>query len=465
MAKINSIDPNRLRSSYARSVAQDYFPTFDPTDPIWDQINKLPAAYRKQLDPYLSYNYTSGLWDRIGDFFGWNTSADKYRMQMQDRARGALSGFQNDLFQNTFNSAQAQASRQRDAGLNPDLSGSAEGDPAAGLEQPISSVDPSIFNPPSDLLVNIASLFGSAASGLASVGTFTKLLADIKRTKSETSGVQIANAKQAWDYAGEYLSAFDPSTRLDFGEVDFTPDFFNDKIVASKVSALRDSAPGLSEEAYKMIEKAMKARSSDPSIMDAYYKNYRSALESKTDRVAAKSVYGSLDLADEVIAEQNRNIIGFQSESIKLQYEIQSQMASYQSARLRNDFDYEVWKQEHNVPEAIGEAELSAYFEQVSRSSAETLRAKYLKNWLTYLQNLEKKGDPGATYLLNALLQGGYAPLMNTSINGGLGPFKGSGSWSTLVTPGVEQPLQKIGEGIGSTYDPSNPFSWQNQKF
>lgn len=434
------------------------YDVFDEDDSFWDDYNKLDPAYRNQLDPYLKYNYQLGAWDKFGNWLGFNTGEDKYRMEMQDRARLALAGLQNDSFQNTYNSQDAQADRMRDAGLNPDLSGSAEGDPAASLEQPLQTLDPSIFEPPTELLTDIPALFSSAVSGLQGVGLFVKTLGDLRKLKADTTDVQLGNAKSALEYAGQYLSNFDPKTRLDFGDVEVTEDTFNKKAPAAIIEAASNDHPGFNSDSNALFKKALSAKLNDPGVMYDFYQKYNKATEAKIQKIANDKTYGSaLQMAEDIIYDQNKLMIDYLSHTQKYTAAYNSLITDYNIQKCKNDFDYEAWKYEHNVPAEIGQSELNFYLRSKAEHDANKAKYEYQKKALDIVKERMDTGDPFAQYLYYSWLNpNGMIPYMSQS--GRIGPF--SGSWQMLPGFGMDaNPLSTLGKGIGSGIAPgSQPY-------
>lgn len=440
------------------------FSTFDDNDEFWNSYNSLNSKYRSQLDPYLSYSYKEGIWDKIGNAFGFNTAADKYRFQMQDRARQVLAGLQNDVFQNDYNSAQAQASRQRDAGLNPDLSGESSGEGAAQLEQPLSPIDPSIFDLPQNLIPNIANIFGTAANGLESFAQFMNLTSMFKRNKAERTSIELKNYREAFDYAGEYLSSFDPKTRIDYPDVEITPDFFNDTIVPAAIADVRNRIPGQSEETYALLDAAFKARRNDPELFDRYYKNAAASSVSHANKLATEKVYGNIDAADDVLKVLNKSTLDYIEKSQKVMLEYNYKVNSYNAAKAQNDWDYERWKYDNNVPAEMAEADLANYLSQQAEFAAANLQYEYKLEQLRELKALTKKGDPTAQWYLNAFLIGSYAPLLNTTFSAGAFGLKGSGSWNNIPYPGMDLPQNGLTKGMSPSYRSNSPFDWIDTK-
>lgn len=438
--------------------------TFDEGDSFLSDITKLNPAYRGQLDPYLSYNYKNGIWDHIGNFFGFNTGEDRYRMEMQDRARQAYASLMNDQFQNDFNSEQARASRQRDAGLNPDLAGETSGEAAAQMEQPLTPIDPSVFEVPKEVFTDITSILGIASNGLTSVGSFMKLMAERDNIRANTTKTEINSAQDAFTYAGDWLTGFDPATRSGFLDSlsipdDATPDQRAQLIDAAIVSAFkRDIAP-FGKTARAFVDKAFMGRWSDPRVKDQYYQAVEKAIKSRASKMSTEKVLGKLDLAEDVVRKQNTVAYDYLEKSFRSQIELNSIINSYNIAKTQNDWDYETWKQEKGIPEQVAESELQGYLMVIAKAKADAARAEAQQAWLNELIGYKKSKDPAAIYLFNALVQGGYAPLQSMSVSGGFGPGKVSSQWNQVIVPG-----SSMSAPTDNSIPGWNPYSgWDNK--
>lgn len=436
--------------SNASRLTKESLSTFDPDDPINDEISKLNPEYRKQLDPYLTYNYKRGLWDFIGDGLGFNTAEDKYRMQQQDRARLALAGLQNDVFQNDYNSALAQAGRMRDAGINPDINGEVSGENAASLEQPLPLMDSSSLSSNDQILPNIMDFFGTAVAGLQSYGTLKSLLAQVFKTKKETAGVEIKNLQDAYDFAGNYLSSFDPDEMNLPEGVEMSSDFFNDTIIPTKVSGLRKKFPGMSDETFELVNRMINERKKDPLIWDRYYKNYNSGVKSRRDATVAKEVYGSLSMPDEAIRAQNKIYYDFLVDTERITLEYNKIAADYNLKKYTNDFDYESWKQTKGIPENVAEADLQKFLQAAVEAKYLAGVAKAKKEWLNQVDKWKNSDDPASQFLYNAFGMNMFAPLSNYSFGGTLGVTNGiNGSLSQPIVPGQPvDPLEQALQGV-----------------
>lgn len=419
-----------------------YRKTFDADDPFWSDYNKLNQDYRNQLDPYLNYNYKSGWWDSIGDFFGFRTKEDSLREQMQLQARAQLASLQNDVFQNDYNSASERASRMRDAGLNPDLEGQVDGESAAQMEHPLNPIDPSVFDPPANMIPDVVSIFGTAASALSSVGTFSKLLADIGLSKSQKVATEISTYGQALDEAFKYMSTADPHLRFpDLTEEDdvTSESFFNQKLAPSLVSGVSKQFSHLSPAAQEMMKKAVIAQSKNPAVYDAYYKNYKTAAQNRIDYLAAKKLHGNLEMSDQAVWDLNKIIVHQRMDSMKQLFELTDLINSYNIAKTKNDFNYEQWCLEHHVSETVAEDKLQEHISAIARQKADKTVEDMRLRLVKYLDDLEKKsndfnGDVGLKYLYYAVASKlGYAPLESSHIGSSV---LGSASWQHPLIPG-----------------------------
>lgn len=439
------------------------YDVFASDDSFWDDYNKLGAYYKKLVDPYLSYNYQQGIFDKIGNWLGFNTKEDNYRLQMQDRARLALASQLDNQFQNDYNSQVSQAQRQRDAGLNPDLAGEASGDPAGQNDQPFPLIDQSAIDPAPEIFSDLASIFGIATSGLESVATFKSLLAMVSKTKEETSGVSIRNSKDAFDFAGDYLTSFDPEDRRDY---EMTPDVFENEIIPSRIQAVDKQFSYMDDNARNYIKAAISFRRKDPRLFDAYYKNYNSGVLSRADKLSNQKIFGSLDKADEVVMHQNQAAYRYLTDTSKARLRANKILADYNVQKYQNDFDYESFKQRYGIPELVVESELMRYVQQVFTSDMQIAKDKATKEWLDYLGRLAKSKDPASVWLYNAMIQGGYAPLLSKSLSGGMFGVNGSGSWNNYSVPGATPGINLIhssGTEGGQGWNPSL-HSWQDNK-
>lgn len=455
MATLGNLYDPRFHSVRKSNVFYD-------DDPFWSEYDKLPLSYRSQIDPYLNYNYKRTFGDILGDLFGYNSTEDKMLLEMQDRARQQLAALQNDVFQNTFNSQAAQASRQRDAGLNPDLSGEASGDSAAGFEQPMMSLDPSIFDGNIEM-PDLIGLFDTAASTLTSYAHFKSLLASAKGNRFAATGTEIKNVQDAYNFAGDYLTAFDPSFRRDDPEADYTPSEF-ERIAEAKVQAIPTTFSYLSKESQELLTRAVRQRAKDPRIFEQYYNAAKAASVARAEKVVSDDVYSSYDVADDVFRQQSNITYDFLKARLRLMIQSEAILSAYNTQKYTNDFDYETFRTKYNIPQNVAESDLSNYISHKAINGMTALKAQVSKDWIAYLDKLRKSNDPASVYLFNAIVQGGYAPLMGTSLSGGIFGVNGSGSFQSLITPGMSNPMSEISSGMSPANKDPYGWSWIDQK-
>lgn len=140
----------------------------DSSEYIGTGLGSAPSGYGQydQLfasNPYRNLEYKESLWQKIASAFGFRTGADKWREDAAVNAAEFDAGIYSIMQQNEFNSPQAQASRMRDAGLNPDLLG--VGDVAQGAKP---TEDPNGMSPTSDGSVEL-SVIGKVGSTLVNL--------------------------------------------------------------------------------------------------------------------------------------------------------------------------------------------------------------------------------------------------------------------------------------------------------
>lgn len=76
--------------------------------------------YRAQLE---NNSYQQSWWDKIGNWIGFNTKEDSYRLELERLAKEWDSNMQLQNVTDDYNSESSQVARQRAAGINSDLNG------------------------------------------------------------------------------------------------------------------------------------------------------------------------------------------------------------------------------------------------------------------------------------------------------------------------------------------------------
>lgn len=84
------------------------------------KYSEVQNPYRAQLE---NNSYQQSWWDKVGNWIGFNTKEDSYRLELERLANEWDSNAQMQNVTDEYNSESSQALRQRAAGLNPDLNG------------------------------------------------------------------------------------------------------------------------------------------------------------------------------------------------------------------------------------------------------------------------------------------------------------------------------------------------------
>ncbi|QCS35999.1 minor capsid protein [Capybara microvirus Cap1_SP_83] len=105
-------------------------------DSLAHQFDGTDFESRAQSNPYLTSSYGSKtLWDKIGDLIGFRTSEDVYETDRIQAAKDYNAQLQQLYDEQAYNSPSAQASRYREAGINPDINGSVSSGEASEFSQ------------------------------------------------------------------------------------------------------------------------------------------------------------------------------------------------------------------------------------------------------------------------------------------------------------------------------------------
>lgn len=136
----------------------------------------LPDSYRKEYesiwktyDPSLIQNT---FWDDVSNFFGARSKSDVLRMQQTQARNEALQQLIAGNREEEYNAPLASAARKRQAGQNPDLTGTDDAGEATEFNEPETSLDYSGLSTGADLAQSFTQAFTTALSltqGLQSV--------------------------------------------------------------------------------------------------------------------------------------------------------------------------------------------------------------------------------------------------------------------------------------------------------
>lgn len=89
-----------------------------------------------EANPYTNVAYEKGIWDKLGNFFGFRTAEDQRREELAQAAAEYNAQIASLKSEDEYNTPEAKAERMRAAGQNPDLLGTEGVEPAAGFNEP-----------------------------------------------------------------------------------------------------------------------------------------------------------------------------------------------------------------------------------------------------------------------------------------------------------------------------------------
>lgn len=218
----------------------------------------IPKGYEELFanNPYRNYTYQNGIWDKLGDFFGFRTSQDNYREEMQNRANEYDSQLLSTAREEKYNSESEQVSRMRAAGLNPDLLGTSSASTASEFNESDSSPVPSDNSEILGNMVNVATSLIGISKDLYSL---KGLSADIASKNINNIDNLMSSAQNFWlNNFGDLTSNGVPDNFVDVVNSKIK-NYSNDKKFASAVWSVFGSA-GFHEKEFNSLERSSKAR-------------------------------------------------------------------------------------------------------------------------------------------------------------------------------------------------------------
>lgn len=156
--------------------------------------------YRAQLE---KNSYQQSWWDKLGNWIGFNTKEDSYRLELERLAKEWDSNAQMQNVTDDYNSEASQASRQRAAGINPDLNGVDSG--AASSSVP-SSPDSAGLAPIEQMTTFqevepvISTVSGIVRSALGNVSGLLGMFQDLRSRSLSNDASLLNNITSAYDF-------------------------------------------------------------------------------------------------------------------------------------------------------------------------------------------------------------------------------------------------------------------------
>ena len=180
-------DYNRYKSS--GSPDSNYLASIEKyrSEAWYDRLLENPWLASKQAD------FTPSFWQSIGEAFGDESARNNYYAQLAQNSSQWLSDTLAQYHQQDYDSASAQAMRERAAGLNPDINGQITPGSAAENDQPLSNVS---FPNGSD----IESVGKGAFSFLSFILQGAQALQGLEQGSQNLVAMELGNNQSAMDY-------------------------------------------------------------------------------------------------------------------------------------------------------------------------------------------------------------------------------------------------------------------------
>lgn len=429
MALSTYTNKNRLVGTPSvKSSASSSKPLFDEGDQFFDLYNSLGADYQKQLDPILHYNYKPSFSDRWAAFWGNRNNEDAYRESLQQQARLTALQLAGDEFQNNYNSDAARAARSRAAGINPDIAGEVDGEPASGAEQPATPVGTDFLKPVVGMST-LPDMFGLVNSTLSSVISFGKIFSEIGLNKTNRGNVEINSLEKALSVVADIASSVDPASISDIIENGvFKPEKSETDLEAAVTSAVYDGFKDYSHEARKHLMRAWRIKKNDPETWSRFYQKKSKAVTDRSQSIVDENIHGAFNLGSKVVEASNNANINHMMRAAKIDFEIMSAQKELQQIAIDNDTEYQEFLFRHHYPSTMARSELNTYLQNIREIEYKESVVKAQKEWLDELIGLKKLSpkDPRISWLINGVINGQYSPL--NSIQGHIGgKFLGAG--------------------------------------
>lgn len=173
------------------------------TEHVVTDMGEAPSGVDPQQwssNPYAEFDYRHTGWQKMLESFGFRTNYDAFKESMAMQAREYAASLADKAHNEEFDSAAAQAARERAAGINPDLAGNVDAGSSSPLTDdgnpPIAPEGFGMDNPMafgSAIMSGITSIFGLAQSGVG----VAQMFADYKSQVLDNDKKALGNAVDA----------------------------------------------------------------------------------------------------------------------------------------------------------------------------------------------------------------------------------------------------------------------------
>lgn len=306
-------------------------------------LSSLPENYKDLAasNPFLNYDYTPTIMDKIGNFFGFGTAEDKFRTDMQLAARQFDSQLLSTAREEEYNLPINQVARDRAAGLNPDLLG-VSGSQASEFNEPEASPQaPDGSQEIQQFAGNMLSVFTTTMGLVKDVTSLSSFIEDV-------SAKRTANVQSFLDTARGYiLDRYDPSG-WSLSDED-TVDFYNGRGFALDVDDQNRFAETMysSKRDRRRFMKALdQVRQSLPTEVAAYKLWYeRESNRREYAKLRSSSFYSDNDkeMTDfiGVFVRANEDLDKALQGLTSHRYEVENEQLDAEHAQAQNDIAYQ----------------------------------------------------------------------------------------------------------------------------
>ncbi len=186
---------NKKKSSGALNAPEAILPDVDT-----GKYENVSNPYRDLLE---NNSYQQTFWDKVGNWIGFNTKEDNYRLELERLARETDFKLQLQNVTDHYNSEASQAARQREAGINPDLNGvSSESATSSGPSTPDSSALSNIesLTTADEVMPIIGSISNIVTTAIGNISGLVGLFQNVNARKLANDASMIDNIKSAYDF-------------------------------------------------------------------------------------------------------------------------------------------------------------------------------------------------------------------------------------------------------------------------
>lgn len=194
---------NKLRKGLDAKTSSDIIGSVSPEPNVRGLDHNMWSA-----NPYANFDYRHTWWQKLWEGLGFRSQFDAYRESMANNAREYEAQLLDKAHNEEYDSAVAQAARERAAGINPDLVGNVDPGSSSAMEpDPNAPISPG-YDDPSVVVEGFANTVMSALTGglaLAKSGM------DLMMLKNDVEAGSINNSKSIFDFAMLSAAQYIPS--------------------------------------------------------------------------------------------------------------------------------------------------------------------------------------------------------------------------------------------------------------